>query len=255
MRVLSWIVVLGSVAWLIAGTMGFRPDQIRLPAMQDQQLSGTAAPDLELTSSEQTSSVSYASVYPLLETLDQVEELDRVDAVLSIRSILPGVAPEDLEFLARDGFRTYVFKPGPDGSLVLPVRQDWLDSGMVLESNQPLFANGSATYSMSLSLSFVRPPATTVDYAWLWESVEQMRKSMAALPGHSASDRSSVRGIVVQFEPEAKGAVTVRAGEFTRSYQAGPDGQVHLPVNDELRQRNATVVFSDLAVALGPWVP
>lgn len=255
MRGVSWVVVLSSVVWLVAGMLGFRPSDVHLPQMSDQQLSGTAAARLPQPATPRYSTVPYSEVYPLLEALETVAGLDRVEAVLSMDSILPGVEPQDLELVARDGFKTYVFKPLADGSLRLPVRKDWRDEGLLLESNQPRLSNGAATTALSLTMSFAAPPSAEIDYAWLWESVQQMKTSMKVLPGNVTPEQRPVKGLVVKFEEGSSGGITIKTEGEPESYLADPDGILRLPIEERLRETNPVVVFSDIDVLLGPWVP
>lgn len=256
MRYVSWVVVLVSAAWLVAGTLGVRPGQFTLPEMPGQTVAGTTAPMLPAAPRTpiEPARLPYADVYPLLTVLKQVEGLDRVSGTLTWTSVLPGVEADDMEMYISDDDGKHVFKPGPDGRLTLPVRPDWRDSGLVLQSNQPQEVNGMSTTELTLKMDFAVPPATSVAYEWLWESANQMQFAIDLMPGNAAPGSRRMQGLVVQF-PAAEATVTVHSSKREEVLQAGPDGYVRLPLLDGLREENPRVEFSEPPSAIGPWVP
>lgn len=257
MRYVSWMVVLGSVVWLVAGMLGVRPSQFTLPDMPGQSVAGTTAPVLPTAprTPVEPARLPYAEVYPLLAALDQVKSLDRVSGTLTWTSVLPGVDAQDMEMSISDADGEHVFKPDPDGRLSLPVRRDWRDSGLVLESNQPQEVNGMSTTELTLKMDFAVPPDTSVAYEWLWESANQMQYAIDLMPGNAAPGSRQMQGLVVQFPAAAMATVTVHSSAREQTLQAGPDGYVRLPLLTSLREENPRVEFSEPPSAIGPWVP
>jgi hypothetical protein len=261
MRYVSWVVVLGSVAWLVAGMLGVRPSQFTWPDLPDESVVGTTAPALKAAKHGTTGQadtewtrVPYADIYPVLAALEQVKSLDRVSGSLTWSSRLPEVSTEDMEMFISDTEGKHVFKPGPDGQISLPVRADWRDSGLELVSNQPQGVNGEATTELTLKMDFALPPDTSVTYGWLWESATQMQTAIDLLP-RAAFDSHQVQGLLVQFPPAAEASVTVFTQAREETLEPGPDGYVRLPMVSSLRDENPRVQFSEAPIGLGPWVP
>lgn len=257
MRLVSWLVVLGSIAWLVAGLQGFRPHELSLPPMTGEQLAGTSAPLLPKApaSAPATTSVGYADVFPLLAALEAVAPLDRVEANLTLTSILPQVRPQDIQLVLEDDTGRHVFKPGADGRISLPVRPDWRDAGLMLRSNQPQQPDGSSTTELSLMLEFATPPELVVEYAWLRESTRQMQLAIDALPENAVPGDGEVQGLILQFPPGSDASVRVASQVWPETYTAGSKGVVRLPISELLEQENPHVELSMKAVRLGPWMP
>ena len=257
MRLVSWLVVLGSIAWLIAGTQGFRPNELSLPAMSDAQLAGTSAPALPSPPAKAavTTSVAYADIFPLLAALESVAPLDRVEATLTLKSNLPKVRPQDIHLSLEDNSGRHVFKPDADGRITLPVRADWRDAGLVLHSNQPQQPDGSPGTELSLTMHFAIPPKQMVDYAWLRESVRQMQQAMDAFPENAVPGDGKVEGLVLQFPPGSDARVHIASEVQPESYTAGPNGVVRIPIIKSLEEENPPVELSMQAARVGPWVP
>ena len=255
MRLVSWLVVLGSIAWLVAGMQGFRPHELSLPPMAGEQLAGTSAPSMPKARAPATSSVAYADIFPLLAAVESVGPLDRVEATLSLTSTLPKVRPQDIQLTVEDDSGRHVFKPGADGRIALPLRADWRDAGLVLRSNQPQQADGTPTTELSLTLNFATPPEQTIDYAWLWETARQMQQAIDAFPKNAVPGEGKVKGLILQFPPGSEASVRIASQSRPESYTAGPNGVVRLPMIESLEEENPRVELSMEAARLGPWVP
>lgn len=253
MRMVSWIVVVGALAWLLYAQLRIHFPEEALANIADETVSGTVDKARILnagipTSADQSLAVmAYRDVYPMIEAIDIVGSLDRIDATAIFRSRDRAVRPADILLFLDDGDQLHQFPVGQYGEVSLPVRADWRDSGYVLRSNQP-------EGSLDLQVTFIMQalPGPRVEYAWLWESVEQMGTAMAAMQAAGAAPPGEVVGVIFEFEPGERG--TLKAGDDHSAALLTADemGFLRLEMTAELLADNPMLAISPMPERMVP---
>ncbi len=259
MRWVSWIVVVGALGWLLYGQLGPRLTEVELPGVPPRAVSGTVAPRgpakgepptvPEPTLAHAGSAVavlSYASILPLLEASRSTQSLDRVEAVATVHSRLPGVAPSDIELSLDDGEVVHRFPVGTHGEVELPVQPGWAESGAQLVTNQP-----PNSMDLQLTVHMHPPPSRQVDYAWLWESMGQVDEALDRLARAGASG-GEVIGVQFEFAPGTAGAVRIGAGDAARVLHADASGVLSLPLDPDRLAANPAVALEPMPRNLRP---
>jgi hypothetical protein len=274
LRLISWVLVLASAGWLFAGAL--RPvwepltQHLPMPAMASEELSGTViGPELPAMATapapgdgsgivELTSPVAklpYDQLYPLLLTRDRVSDLGRLSAMVLLRSSEnamqnghPASAmTNEVVLTLDDGDEQHEYRLGEYGQLDLPAREDWLERGLWVVSNQP-----PDSLQLSISLMVERLPADQVEYRWLVETADQIEDALDSLAGGEAPATRQVQGLTFLYGPGQKGAVRVLSERFGGEYFSDPSGRIRFPFQEELRDENPMVQFSPRPARMTP---
>lgn len=256
MRIVSWIVVVGAMAWLLYAQLNHHFAPEALDGIADETVSGAVIRPVPIAPTDETGTatagIAYATIYPVIQAAEAAGERDRVEVVTLVRSRQPGTDPEDIVLTLDDGARNHEFAVGPDGELDLPLRPDWRAANLLVRSNQPA---GSLDFQVAYLMRGL--PGPEVEYAWLWESAQQVETAMAALHGAQGVERpdsGDVVAVVFEFAPGAR--ATVRAGEGPESpvFVADEHGRVHFALTPEMLAANPTLAFSPMPRRVVPLV-
>ena len=216
MRMVSWIVVVGAMAWLLYGQLRIHFPEEALASIPDETVSGTVdgamasrGPETDLNEALDgpVAFVAYSDVYPMIEATTAAAAFERVDATTVVRTREPAIQPAGIQLYLDDGEQLHEFSVGPNGEVSLPARSDWRDAGLLLQSNQP-------QDSLDLQVSFLMQPlpGPRVEYAWLWETKEQVGAAMNALQAAEMVPPGDVVGVVFVFGPGQRGTLETGSG-------------------------------------------
>jgi len=266
-RMVSWIVVLGALAWLLYVQLGPRLSDEKLPGIPPGLVSGAAmdpaaagdeaaTPDGDRTTAPDSgddasdgagAALPYAGLYPMLQATNVVAGLDRIEATAIVKSRRPDVQPEDIVLTLEDGERSHHFPVGQYGEVNLPLREDWRDDDRVLRANQP-------ADSLDFQVTFIMRalPGPRVEYAWLWESMQQMDEALEALGALNGGPARDVVGVLFEFAPGAEGVL--RAGDRASDavLRADEAGVIRLEMDRALLDENPTLAFSPMPERMLP---
>lgn len=138
MRMVSWIVVAGSLAWLLYGQLRVHFTDQELAGVLPDAVRGTikAGHPAARGPGAETHVIAYADLYPQLVAAASVKnEIEPVPA--RVQSTLSDVEPVEIRLTLDDGVQTHHFPVDRRGRLHLPVRTDWRDEERQIVSNQP----------------------------------------------------------------------------------------------------------------------
>lgn len=256
MRMVSWIVVLGALAWLLYAQLKINLPEEALADIPDETVSGTIngafAPQalptaLDGSPDGPVAVLAYRDIYPMIEAIDTVAALDRIDATSIVRSRNRAVDPADILLFLDDGDQLHQFPVGQYGEVNLPARADWRDAGYLLRSNQP-------EGSLDLQVTFIMRalPGPRVEYAWLWESVAQMGTAMAAMQAAGVAPPGEVVGVIFEFEPGERGTLQAGEGAERAVLTADEKGFLRLEMTADLLADNPTLAFSPMPERMVP---
>jgi hypothetical protein len=112
----------------------------------------------------------------------------------------------------------------PDGQVDLPIRRDWVDSGAVLQSNQP-----KGVVMVGMSLDARTPPGTRMSYAQLTESLPVLERGISEYAGFMSFLAPDVKALVLKFNGPGHSAVLTLPGGGKKSWKADAKGRLELP--------------------------
>jgi hypothetical protein len=137
-RVLSWIIVAGSLAWLMYGQLRIHFTEQELSNIHPSAVRGTVEPAAPLAGRNTASHhvIAYAELYPLLAKATSATH-EPVSVPARVQSTLEGVQPIEIRLTLRDGDQMHRFPVNRFGEVRLPLRADWRDAGRQIVSNQP----------------------------------------------------------------------------------------------------------------------
>jgi hypothetical protein len=138
----SWIVVAGSLAWLLYGQLRSQFSEADLAGIAPEAVRGTVKPRGPGQSGAQPEAlphvIAYADLYPLLRSAASSGVERQSDSVPTIiRSSRSGVQPSEIRLTLDDGTRVHRFPVNRRGEVHLPLRTDWRDDNRQIVSNQP----------------------------------------------------------------------------------------------------------------------
>lgn len=253
MRVVSWIVVVGAFAWLLYAQLNLYLEPEALENIPGERVSGTTGPGDGPAPGAgveaQRAVIPYDSIFPMLEAREAVSDLDRIEVIAMVRSRDRDVDPGDIVLSLDDGERAHHFPLGAVGEVSLPVRRDWRDRGLLLVSNQP-------AGSLDLQVTFVMHalPGPEVEYAWLWESVQQMDAAMEAMQAARVAPPGDVVGVIFEFAPGEGGVIRAGEGPESPLLEANEQGILRLELSREVLAENPTLAFSPMPERMVPLV-
>ena len=109
----------------------------------------------------------------------------------------------------------------------LPIRQDWVDAGAVVQVNQP-------KGRVQLSLEFIprTPPGTRMSYAALAESGPVLERGIGQMAGMMRFLAPKIRAFSLTFAaPGPQSLSLTRAGSKPQIYRTDANGVLQLPWN------------------------
>ena len=248
MRWVSWIVVMGAVGWLLYSQMW-----AQLPGEQIEQLPAEKLPGAvatvngEVPGDVRLDAVPYDAIYPMIEAVQAVEDLDRIDVSVIVRSRSRDVESEAILLSLDDGSTVHTFTVGQYGAVVFPLREDWLGEGYLVQSNQP-----PGTLDLQVTFILKTLPGEQVEYAWLWETVRQLDVAMTAMQGVQAAPPGEVVGLIFEYKPGERGQVIAGEGAGAATLTADERGVLRLEVTQQMFAENPTLVFRPLPQRLVP---
>jgi hypothetical protein len=138
MRWVSWIVVMGALAWLLYTQLWEQVPEQHIEGMTTERLRGTiASANDEAAEKGLSHTVSYDAIYPMIEAANTLENPGRIKVDVIVRSRSRDVDPGAILLSLDDGSRVHSFPVDPYGKVAIPLRQDWRGRGFLIESNQP----------------------------------------------------------------------------------------------------------------------
>ena len=240
MRTVSLTVVLLSLAWLLAGSFGFRIEQLLQSPMSPATATGTmlAGPQQEPGLEPALARIAYRDLYPMLVAMQSTKSLTRVDAVALLTSRV-GAAPADLRLtLVHEDSRIDI-PVGAKGDVVIPVNPVWQQGDAQLITNQP-----ADSLEMRVSYLLTRFSGERVRYRWLWESMNQLNKALRPIDAALGMPPRRVDGLLLEFPAGAAAEVWLLELGQDANLPVNAAGQLPLPRDADLYAANPTLVFS-----------
>jgi hypothetical protein len=197
---------------------------------------------------QETAALPYRVIYRQLQVLQDLDRLDKLFQSVRFASNSGDVAPTDIRLTIVDGSKTYEFTPDANGNVELPLRADWNEANLMLQTNQP---RGSLSVRFSLA---ARPiTATRLRYRDLMTIRRQFEQAFAGLAGSMGETAPPVAGLVIRFKPSATAGVVILAASGRQDHEADGEGVVRLPEDPALWAENPEVVLDSLPEAVAPW--
>jgi hypothetical protein len=112
----------------------------------------------------------------------------------------------------------------PDGTVDMPIRQDWADSGVVLQSNQP-----KGVVMVAMNLDARTPPGTKMSYAQLTESLPILERGISEYAGFMSFMAPDVKALVLKFDQPGHTAVLTLPDGKKKRWTADAKGRIELP--------------------------
>lgn len=91
MRIVSWIVVVGALAWLLYAQLNHHFESEALEGIAGETVSGTFTRDLPRPV-DGSAGIAYANLFPKLEAAEAVDDRDRIDVVALVRQVEAAMA-------------------------------------------------------------------------------------------------------------------------------------------------------------------
>ena len=248
MRIVSLLVVFLSILWLLAGSQGVRVSDMDLFGVASDSVSGTLADEGDDADEPAVAEIEYRDIYPLLASVDASGELDRISSVTVMQSRLD-VPPSDIRLtLLHEGQREDI-AVGQDGVVIIPARIEWRDGNAVLRSNQP-----ADSLTMSVNFTLKPFPGTEVEYAWLFESMEQLERALHRMDDATGAPVRYVAGLLLQFPEGKEWSARYVGSRGVQALEADADGALRVPRNPDLLALNPTLELDASPARLLPMI-
>jgi hypothetical protein len=198
---------------------------------------------------EETASLPYRVVYQQLQTLKDLDRLDKLFHTVGFESTLEGVAPPDIRITIEDSSRKHEFTPDANGDLDLPLRDDWSEANLTLHTNQP---RGSLSIRFGVA---ARPLASTrLRYRDLMEIRRQFEQAFAGLARAANETAPRIAGLEIRFKPSATAGIAILAAGGRQVHEADGEGVVRLSEEPVLWEENPETVLDSMPEAVTPWL-
>jgi len=149
--------------------------------------------------------IPYADIAKMPLTLKKVDPQKIFTTTLKAK---PGegqtALPADFRLQVKVGAQTIPVLIQPDGAIELPMRQDWVDSGAIVQSNQ-----SKGRVKVDLTIDSRTPPGTRMSYAQLTESVPVMERGIKEMAGMMSFMAPKVRELILRFGTGSPQTVTL----------------------------------------------
>jgi hypothetical protein len=169
--------------------------------------------------------IPYADVAKMPLMLDKVDPQHIYKARLVAK---PGkglkALPADFRLQVKVNGQVVPVPVGEDGTVQLPIRQDWADAEAVLQSNQP-----KGVVAVSMNFDARTPPGTRMTYAQLTESAPILERGISEMAGMMSFMAPDVKALVLKFEKPGHSAVLTLPGGKKKSWTADAKGRIELP--------------------------
>lgn len=132
--------------------------------------------------------------------------------------------PADFRLQVKVGGQVVPVGIRPDGIVELPFRQDWVDAGAVLQSNQP-------KDRAPMSMNFVSrvPPGTRMSYGQLTESGPILEKGISEMAGMMSFMAPDVESFTLKFDKSPQTLLLTLPNGKQRSFRSNAKGEIVLP--------------------------
>lgn len=250
MRWVSWIVVMGAVAWLLYSQLWKQVPESEIDQLSTERIQGAltrSGPSDTLPAERDT--VPYDALVPMIEAVETVADLDRIEVTVIVSSRNRDVDPEDVLLFLDEGDTRHQITVGQYGAVSIPLRDDWRGEGLVIESNQP-----AGTLDLEVTFILQTLPGTRVEYAWLWETVRQLDVAVSAMQGVQAAPPGEVVGLILEYRPGERGEVVAGEGAGAATLTADERGVLRLELTEAMLADNPTLVFRPLPQRLVPLI-
>jgi hypothetical protein len=170
--------------------------------------------------------IPYANIAKMPMTLKKVDP-QKIFA-FSFRA-RPGAGltalPADFRLQVKAGGQLLPVPVQADGRFELPIRQDWVDNGAVLQSNQP-----KDRVLIDMTINSRTPPGTRMSYAQLTESVPVMERGIKEMAGMMSFLAPKVRELILSFDKASAQTVSLTLpGGRKLLWKTDAKGQAKLP--------------------------
>jgi hypothetical protein len=112
----------------------------------------------------------------------------------------------------------------PDGMVDMPIRQDWADADVILQSNQP-----KGVVMVAMNLDARTPPGTKMSYAQLTESLPILERGISEYAGFMSFMAPDVKALVLKFDQPGHTAVLTLPDGSKKRWTADAKGRIELP--------------------------
>jgi hypothetical protein len=112
----------------------------------------------------------------------------------------------------------------PDGLVDMPIRQDWAEAGVILQSNQP-----KGVVMVAMNLDARTPAGTKMSYAQLTESLPILERGIAEYAGFMSFMAPDVKALVLKFDQPGHTAVLTLPDGRKKRWTADAKGRIELP--------------------------
>jgi hypothetical protein len=175
--------------------------------------------------SEEWREVPYADMAKIPLTLAKVDPQHIFTTVLVAR---PGkglsALPADYRLEVRVKDQSFPVSVAADGRVNLPFRQDWVDAGAVLRSNQP---KGRVLVSMNFNSRV--PPGVRMSYARLTEAAPVLERGIEEIAGFMSFMAPGVKTFTLSFDKPPQTALITLPDGKKKSYRTDAKGLIVLP--------------------------
>jgi hypothetical protein len=241
---------MGAVAWLLYTQLWKQVPEAEIDQLSSERVQGTVARGSVADSlPEERDTVPYDALVPMIEAVETVTDLDRIEVTVIVRSRKRDVDPEDILLFLDDGDTRHTFTVGQYGDVAIPLRDDWREAGLLIESNQP-----AGTLDLQVTFILKTLPGTRVEYAWLWETVRQLDVAVSAMQGVQAAPPGEVVGLIFEYRPGERGEVIAGEGPGAATLTADERGVLRLELTEAMLEENPTLVFRPLPQRLVPLI-
>lgn len=170
--------------------------------------------------------IPYDAIAKLPLTIKKVDTQKIFTATLKAR---PGdgqtTMPADFRLQVKVGEQLVPVVIHPDGRVDLPVRQDWVDAGAVIQTNQP-----KGRVKVDFSIDSRTPPGTRMSYAQLTESVPVMERGIKEMAGMMSFLAPKVRELILRFDQGSPQTVTLTLPDGKKKlWKSDAKGHARLP--------------------------
>lgn len=193
---------------------------------------------------QDTARLPYEMAYRYLQFFESLEHLERIAPGMMITSTNPGVKSADIEFTLQDGGNTSTLQLDENGVIDIPVNPAWLESGLVLVSNQP-------KGTMQLEIAFHARPVTSnqMKYADLMALATEFEEAMTALAELQGNRPPTIYGLTIQMPP---GGTIDLLAKRKQKLEPNAAGFIVLKTDKRLEKENPEIVFSELPLGILP---
>lgn len=197
--------------------------------------------------SQEKASLPYATVYDYLEVINSLSHLDQLVPQLTIRSELPEVAIETVEFRIRADDDWQSFSPDKNGVIEFPYNSDWSRRNLTFITNQP-----RGTMAMDVSFTHKQLTEEVLPYQDLMSVAKQFEEALAALSEITQRTPPKVNGLTIRMPDGKADTLTIQSEKRKQVLKPNATGLINIKFKQALWDENPMVEFSQIPIAMVP---